>query len=548
MALTPGSVFAGYVIERRLGTGGMGAVYAARHPRLPRLVALKVLGEGLGSDPEFRARFEREAELAARVDHPNVVSVYDRGIEGDLLWIAMQFVDGVDVDQLVKRGPAVLTPSRAVFIISEAAKGLDSAHRRGLLHRDIKPANILVAEDADEGDQVLVTDFGIARALDQTTALTGVGSTPSTLPFASPEQLEGRQLDHRSDIYSLACTLYTMLTGSVPFPRESQVATIAAHLTEPPPRVTLRNPSLPAEMDEVIARAMAKDPAHRYQSCRQLAAAALAALSRSWAPAPTVPDQGVASALRSNPSIPPVAQPVSVVGSDPALAAASETEPVIEPSSPGTYPPSPSAPRNRRGLMVAGAVVAVVIVAVAVAIVAVKHGEKRNTTSAVSSSSAPAASSTAPVSPWRAYDFMAKALPGLMPDTPSGKGYQGATCQPVDASYEPIDDLEKEVPIARIVCHPPNGQVGEYHLECNRDRNPKVQEGWSRRVTDVHEEAWSRGSGSGRVSYGTLSPGVGVLEVTFDNPTRNFCLVDAYGTTGTTGQDIYNGWFRDAPL
>src|ERR1700742_4234087 len=231
----------------------MGAVYAARHPRLPRRVALKVLSENLGNDPDFRSRFEREAELAARVDHPNVVSVYDRGVEGDQLWIAMQYVDGVDAHQLIKRGPSVLTPARAVFILAEAAKGLDSAHRRGLLHRDVKPANILVAEDADEGDHVVVTDFGIARALDQTSALTNVGSIAATLPFASPEQIAGRGLGHRSDIYSLGCTFYVMLTGSVPFPRDSQIAVMHAHLADPPPRVTAGNPSLPAEMDDVIA-------------------------------------------------------------------------------------------------------------------------------------------------------------------------------------------------------------------------------------------------------------------------------------------------------
>jgi serine/threonine-protein kinase len=134
VGLSPGAVFAGYLIERQLGVGGMGAVYAARHPRLPRLVALKVLNEHLCTEPEFRARFEREAELAARVDHPNVVSVYDRGIEGEQLWIAMQYVDGVDVHQLIKGSRSGLTPRKAVFILTEAAKGLDGAHRRGLLH------------------------------------------------------------------------------------------------------------------------------------------------------------------------------------------------------------------------------------------------------------------------------------------------------------------------------------------------------------------------------------------------------------------------------
>jgi serine/threonine protein kinase len=582
VALSPGSVFAGYVIERRVGAGGMGAVYVARHPRLPRRVALKVLSGGLGSDAEFRARFEREAELAARVDHPNVVSVYDRGVEDDQLWIAMQFVDGVDAHALLKRGPSVMTPSRAVFILSEAAKGLDCAHRRGLLHRDVKPANILVAEDPDEGDQVLVTDFGIARAVDQTSALTSAGSLPATLAFASPEQITGQKLDHRSDIYSLGCTLYMMLTGSVPFPRESHVAVIAAHLAEPPPRVTLRNPSLPAEMDEVIARAMAKYPAHRYPSCRQLALAAQAALSRSdgaeWAAAETVPARSAASVLRSNPSIPPVAQPVSRAASDPAVAAVDGTETVETPGSAETvvrgdspqwaqpvgqgssgpaplapFPPAPSLPapsrpRKKHGLIVAGVVAAVVVGVVSVvAFLAFGNGKAGDT--GVSSSTA-AQPTAAPVGPWQAYDFVAKALPGLMPDTPSGTGYQGATCQAVDASYTPIDDLKNEVPIARIVCKPANGQINNYNIHCNSDRSPTSSSvGLGDDVTGVSDEQWSRGSGSGRVKYGTIpAMGIGILRVNFDSPARNFCWVEAYGKKGTTGQDVYNGWFRDAPL
>src|SRR6202022_2694194 len=143
---------------------------------------------------------------------------------------------------------------------------------------DVKPANILVAEDPDEGDHVLVTDFGIARALDQTSALTNAGSVAATLPFASPEQIAGRELDHRSDIYSLGCTLFVMLTGSFPFPRDSQIAVMHAHLTDPPPRVTVQNPAFPTEMGEVIARAMAKEPEQRYRPCREFASAAQVAM------------------------------------------------------------------------------------------------------------------------------------------------------------------------------------------------------------------------------------------------------------------------------
>jgi serine/threonine protein kinase len=564
VGLNPGGVFAGYLIERRLGVGGMGAVYAARHPRLPRRVALKVLGEHLGSDPEFRARFEREAELAARVDHPNVVSVYDRGVEGDQLWIAMQYVDGVDVHQLIKRGRSVLTPGRAVFILAEAAKGLDSAHRRGLLHRDVKPANILVAEDPDEGDHVLVTDFGIARALDQTSALTNAGSIAATLPFASPEQIAGRELDHRSDIYSLGCTLYVMLTGSVPFPRDSQIAVMHAHLADPPPRVTVVNPSLPTEMDDVIARAMAKEPEHRYRSCRELASAAHAALSRSGGGegpgSATIVDWDSLSHTHPNASNIPVTQPNSLFQSDRAAtvlgggaAPSADLANTLVPDyrAPAVQPAhAPRRPRSKRGILIGAAVLAVVIGLVVAGRFAFGVGQSQQTPVAAKSSAAPAESTAAHTGPWQAYDFVANTLPGLMPDTPSGASYQGGTCQPINARFDPIDQLETGVPVARIMCRPKATQssyIANYIVICSSDRTPQTLAGVADGLTAVRNEQWSRAGGSGQVIYGDHN-GAGALAVSFDNPSRNFCSVVANGNDGTSGQDVYDHWFRDAPL
>lgn len=553
MGLNPGGVFAGYLIERRLGVGGMGAVYAARHPRLPRRVALKVLGEHLGSDPEFRARFEREAELAARVDHPNVVSVYDRGVEGGQLWIAMQYVDGVDVHQLIKRGGSVLTPRRAVFILTEAAKGLDSAHRRGLLHRDVKPANILVAEDPDEGDHVLVTDFGIARALDQTSALTNAGSVAATLPFASPEQIAGRELDHRSDIYSLGCTLYVMLTGSFPFPRDSQIAVMHAHLTDPPPRVSSQNPSLPTEMDEVIARAMAKEPEHRYRSCREFASAAQAALSRSGG-------GDSPSYLHWDASNTPVTQPNSLYQSDHAATvlgggtgASGDLADTMVPDyrAPAASAHASQTGRNKRRVIVGAAVLAVVIGLVVAGRFAFGGGQSQHNSVAATSSATPAESTAAHTGPWQAYDFVANALPGLMPDTPTGASYQGGTCQAINARFDPIDQLETGVPIARIMCRPAkaaqSGYIANYILICSSDRTPQTLTGVADGLTAARNEQWSRGTGSGQIIYGTHE-GAGALALSFDSPTRNFCSVVVNGNDGTSGQDVYDHWFRDAPL
>src|SRR6478609_6806403 len=188
---------AGYTIEAVLGAGGMGTVYKARNPALPRSDALKVLSEGLSRDDHFRARFLREADLAATLDHPNIVAVYTRGkTEDGKLWIAMQYVDGSDAERETRRGR--MTPHRAAHIVGEVAKALDYAHRRQLLHRDVKPANFLLGPD---DERVFLADFGIARALDDAVNLTQTGMVVATIAYAAPESLSGYTVDGRSDIY-----------------------------------------------------------------------------------------------------------------------------------------------------------------------------------------------------------------------------------------------------------------------------------------------------------------------------------------------------------
>ncbi|WP_374613632.1 protein kinase [Gordonia sp. (in: high G+C Gram-positive bacteria)] len=286
--LEPGTLVAGYRVERVLGSGGMGAVFLARHPELPRYDALKVLKASAGlTDSNFRRRFLREAEVAATLDHPNIVTVFNRGrasvpvasrpdksAEADLLWIAMQYVPGTDcARELAGRGR--LAPRRVVHIVSEVARGIDHANRRGLLHRDVKPANILLAEvDEDSSfdeQRVLLTDFGVAKLSDETEALTSVGTVLATLSYASPEQLTGRRLDGRTDQYSLAATTFHLLTGRVPFDDRDNGAVIGAHLKEPVPRVSELVPGLSPDADAVIARAMAKSPDERFASCREFA-------------------------------------------------------------------------------------------------------------------------------------------------------------------------------------------------------------------------------------------------------------------------------------
>ncbi|MGN2638407.1 serine/threonine-protein kinase [Nocardia takedensis] len=276
MVLRPGEVFAGFVIERELGRGGMGQVYLARHPRLPRRVALKLLGHADQVDDEARGRFEREGAVVARLEHPNIVTVFDRGVEDGRLWIAVQYVQGTDASHL----PGGRLPvSRALSIVAETARALDYAHAVGVLHRDVKPANILVAApSAGHGERVLLTDFGIARLRDDTKHLTRTGTFLATLSYASPEQLSALRVDHRADQYSLACTLYWLLTGSTPFEADSATAVVAGHLHLPPEPPSARRPDLPAALDEVIVRALAKDPAERFDSCTEFIDAARTAL------------------------------------------------------------------------------------------------------------------------------------------------------------------------------------------------------------------------------------------------------------------------------
>ncbi|MGW6727641.1 ADP-ribosylglycohydrolase family protein [Nocardia sp. NPDC055029] len=279
--LRRGEVFAGFVIERELGRGGMGAVYAARDRRLPRLTALKLMHRDLFSDVEIRTRFEREADLVAQLDHPNIITVYDRGVDEERLWIAMQFVDGVDAAAVPAQQFGV---ERIAQIVTQTASALDYAHRQGVLHRDVKPANILLSRTAGVGagfdERVLLTDFGIAKLLDGTGGLTRTGQFTATIAYASPEQLSSAPLDGRGDQYSLACTVFRLLTGSGPFDAPNPATVMLGHINAVPPRASTRRSTLPTAVDAVLAKAMAKDPARRFSTCTDFANAFTEALTR----------------------------------------------------------------------------------------------------------------------------------------------------------------------------------------------------------------------------------------------------------------------------
>ncbi len=290
MPLTSGQTFAGYSIIRLLGSGGMGEVYLAQHPRLPRRDALKLLPQDWSADAEFRARFNREADLASTLWHPHIVGVHDRGEEEGQLWISMDFVDGLDAARLLAdRYPAGMPVEEVGRIVTAVASALDYAHKQGLLHRDVKPANIMMTNLGNEGEQrILLTDFGIARNVNDISGLTKTNMTVGTVAYCAPEQLLGEDVDGRTDQYSLAATAYHLLTGSQLFPNSNPAVVISRHLNVPPPALADSRPEL-AELDPVLAIGLAKRPEDRFERCSDLACALSEKINSAGAPTTSAP-------------------------------------------------------------------------------------------------------------------------------------------------------------------------------------------------------------------------------------------------------------------
>jgi len=274
--LRAGSLVAGYRLEAQVGAGGMAVVFRARDERLGRQVALKILAPTLAADPAFRRRFIAESRAAALVDDPHIIPIYEAGESGGALFIAMRFVAGGDLRLVLDREGA-LPPGRAAWFISPVASALDAAHGVGLVHRDVKPGNILVDTRPGRPDHVYLSDFGIVKGV-TSGSLTGVGSYLGTPDYMAPEQISGRVVDGRTDQYSLACLTFQLLTGEVPFQRDQLPAVIYAHLSVPPPSLVSRRPDLPAAVDQVVAKAMAKTAEKRFQSCGDFADALREAL------------------------------------------------------------------------------------------------------------------------------------------------------------------------------------------------------------------------------------------------------------------------------
>ena len=274
-----GDEYAGYRIRSVLGRGGMSVVYQAENIRLNSVIALKVLAPELAADDVFRARFLEESRIAASLNHPNVIPIHDMGSDDGLLYIAMRYVSGTDLRQMIKKRGRIL-PATALFLTGQAARALDAAHRKGLVHRDVKPGNLLIERGSDvaDPDHVYLADFGITKHAMSRSGLTSTGQFLGTIDYVAPEQIRGTSVLGQADQYSLGCVLYECLTGRVPFEKDLDAAIIWAHVEETPMMPTVLRPELPPEIDDVFRRVLAKRPEERYGSCREFVDAARMAM------------------------------------------------------------------------------------------------------------------------------------------------------------------------------------------------------------------------------------------------------------------------------
>ncbi|WP_371583375.1 serine/threonine-protein kinase [Streptomyces sp. NBC_01314] len=301
-----GRQIASYRIEREIGRGGMAVVYQALDLRLERTVALKLLAPELARNDTFRRRFTHESRVAAAIDHPHIVPVFEAGETDGVLYIAMRYVAGSDLRHLLDReGPLPVTT--ALRIAAQVASALDAAHDHGLVHRDVKPGNILVAQgtDSDHPEHVYLTDFGLTKKSLSLTGFTSVGQFVGTLDYVAPEQISGKPVDGRCDVYSLACVVHETLAGRPPFQRDDDMALLWAHQYDEPPPLTGGRPDLPPAVDQVMATALAKSPDDRYDSCLSFVAALRAANTTRGLPPGHAPTRAAAPKASGPPEAPP---------------------------------------------------------------------------------------------------------------------------------------------------------------------------------------------------------------------------------------------------
>ena len=477
--ISVGSTVAGCRVEAVAGRGGMGVVFRATQIALQRPVALKVIAPHLAQDAAFRVRFEREARIAASVDHPNVIPIYETGELDGSLYLMMRWVDGTDLRSLLA-AEGRLSPTRAIALLRPVALALAAAHRRGLVHRDVKPANVLIATGDGTEEHVYLTDFGIARHVAGDTPTTRTGLLIGTLDYIAPERIEGGRGDAASDIYAFGCMLFEVLTGSVPFDRPSDLARMHAHLNDSPPSARAAVADVPPLLDDVIACAMAKQPAERYATASELATA----LQRAGEQAESEPGAFGARIERAR----------------------AETDEAEVPTTRAATPPPPAPQAKRRSGRRAALSVGLLVAAVAIAgvVFALNQGNGSGTpagrqstasTPADTTSTKPAATTVAQGQPRPVGSGTAKVVRSqVMPPpraAPAGLAAEGPTVWAADASHGRVVALATDVPARSITVggHPDSvamDPLGRVWVTNTGDRQVTVLDpgsGRSERVT-----------------------------------------------------------------
>jgi serine/threonine protein kinase len=424
-----GSRVGGYELEEQIGLGGMAVVFRARDARLGRPVALKILAPALAADEAFRHRFIRESRMAAAVDDPHIIPVYEAGEADGALFIAMRYVRGGDVRSLLYREGA-LSPARVAAIISPVASALDTAHAAGLVHRDVKPANMLLDARPGRPDHVYLSDFGLSKEALGATGLTSANQFLGTVDYAAPEQVFGQVVSGSADQYALGCAAFEMFSGEPPFRRDQAMAVLYAHMSEQPPPISSRRAGLPAALDPVFARVLAKSPANRYPSCMAFTEALRQAAGLAPYDAPDRPNRPATEVAR-----PAGPTPLPTEAATPTPWAASQSPPPGQhapsgqPYIPGLYPgqsgPAAAPRRERRWPLIAlSAVGTAAVVAIAYSLVVLASRNSANT--ALTGGSPTATAGTTPP---------ASSPPVTSPPvTPTPSGFSPSVQNPVQGS------------------------------------------------------------------------------------------------------------------
>jgi serine/threonine-protein kinase len=539
--LGPGSRVAGYVIEEQVGAGGMAVVFRARDETLGRLAAVKVLAPALAADEQFRARFLRESRSVAAVDEPHIVPVYAAGEADGVLYIATRFVSGGDLAGLLRRVGGPLAPERAVALIAQVAAALDAAHAVGLVHRDVKPANVLIENVPGRPEHVYLSDFGLSKAATSETGLTASGVFMGTPDYSAPEQITGKPaVSARTDQYALACVAFSLLTGTVPYPREDSIATLFAHAKDPVPALTAVRPELPRAIDSVLARGMAKAPAERYASCGELAEALRAAL------VPAADAAAVASppAARRGPArftpAPSVTNPGRPAPGEPATVPV-ESVPVA--SEPGAFawtgPAQP--PRGRRTAVIAGSAAAAVLVAAGIGAALVLPGSSSTsgqTDAGVTSPASAAAAARPTVAPSSPQATAANVrVTTVALHVPNGDGLQSPVFS-TDGKLVAVDNITEVVVVNAVsgkvlttLPLPGNISVPQYAFSTNNKTLTAVD---SSAPGGVYR--WNLSTGQGYSPMAMPSASAGDATATLSADSSTMAVTDA----ARTGVDVWD--------